>query len=139
MPIEHREYAYSLKDVMKNDFRYAWDQKELWEIAKNKKVQSYDIKDVKHWIYNQCWSDKNNCFISPYQVLIQSKKYPNHLKRIKNANLKYPLIVQEDKYDKYGTILDGNHRFAKIILNKKRKVKFVYFTTKELNKLKIKM
>ena len=45
----------------------------------------------------------------------------------------------EDKYDKYGGILDGNHRFAKMIQQNKRKVKIVYFTKKELDKLKIKM
>jgi len=36
-------------------------------------------------------------------------------------------------------ILDGNHRFAKMIQQNKRKVKIVYFTKKELDKLKIKM
>ena len=45
----------------------------------------------------------------------------------------------EDKYDKYGSILDGNHRFAKMIKQNKRVVPIVYFTKKELDKLKIKM
>ena len=66
-----------------------------------------------------------------------AEKFPEHMKRIKKADLKYPLIVIPDKYDKYGGILDGNHRFGKIILENKREVKFVYFTRKELEKIKI--
>lgn len=45
----------------------------------------------------------------------------------------------EDAFDKFGTILDGNHRFAKLLINKKRTIKVVYFSKKELDKLKIKM
>lgn len=136
--IEHRTYAYDLKDVMNNRFDYAWDQEQLWKIAKNKKVITYNMNDVKHWVYSPCWSEKK-CFISIFQVLNQPKIFYEHMKRIKNANIKYPLIVTENECDKYGGILDGNHRFANMILNKKRKVKIVYFTKKELEKLKVKL
>lgn len=27
---EHRSYAFLLKDVMKNNFNYVYDQEELW-------------------------------------------------------------------------------------------------------------
>lgn len=133
-----RSYAYLLEDLMKNNFTYAWNQEELWKIAKNKKVIKYKMRDIKHWIYSQCWS-KKDCYISIFQVLQQPSKFPEHIKRIKNADLKYPLIVMEDKYDKFGSILDGNHRFAKLITHNKRIVPIVYFTKKELNKLKIKL
>ena len=69
---------------------------------------------------------------------LQIKLY-QHIRRIKNADLKYPLIVIENKYDKYGEILDGNHRFSKMILENKKVVPIVYFTKKELDKLKIKI
>jgi len=136
--IEHRNYAYLLEDVIKNNFTYAWDQEELWEIAKTKKVIKYKMKDVKHWVYNQCWS-KKDCYMSIFQVFQEPHKFPEHNERIKNADLKYPLIVMEDKYDKYGRILDGNHRFAKMIKENKRIIPIVYFTKKELDKLKIKL
>jgi disulfide oxidoreductase YuzD len=135
---ESRSYAYLTEDVMREDFRYAWQQEDLWDLAKTKKVIKYKMNDIKHWVYNPCWS-KKECFVSIFQVLMQPKKFPEHIKRIKNADLKYPLIVLEDKYDKYGTILDGNHRFAKMIKENKRVVPIVYFTRKELNKLRIKM
>tara|TARA_Y100001958_G_C21084544_1_gene439739 strand:- start:220 stop:636 length:417 start_codon:yes stop_codon:yes gene_type:complete len=135
---ETRQYAYLTEDVMKEDFRYAWKQEDLWELAKTKKVIKYKMNDVKHWVYNQSWS-KKDCFVSIFQVLMQPKKFPEYVKRINKANLQYPLIVMENKFDKYGSILDGNHRFAKMIIEKKRVVPIVYFTRKELNKLRIKM
>ena len=133
-----KNYSYLLEDVMKNNFKYAWDPEELWKIAKNKKVIKYKMKDVKHWVYSQCWS-KKDCYISIFQVLQQPSKFPEHIKRIRNADLEYPLIVIEDKYDKYGSILDGNHRFAKMIMNNKRIIPIIYFTQRELKKLKIKL
>ena len=135
---ESRNYAYLLEDVMKNNLTHAWNQEELWKIAKNKKVIKYKMNDVKHWVYRQCWSEKDS-YISIFQVLQQPLKFPKHIRRIKNADLKHPLIVIEDKYDKYGEILDGNHRFSKMILENKKLVPIVYFTKKELDKLKIKI
>lgn len=48
------------------------------------------------------------------------------------ANLQYPLIVIEDEFDKYGTILDDNHRFAKLILQYAEKVRVQYIRKDEL-------
>jgi len=136
MENETRNYAYDLKDVILGNFQYAWDQEQLWEIAKNKKVFKIDLRDVKHWIYYPCWSE-NDCYLSIFQVLLQKDKFPDHIDRINKADTKYPLIVTEDPFDKFGTILDGNHRFAKLIQQRKKKIKIIYFTRKELDKLKI--
>jgi len=138
MPKESRNYGFLLEDVMKDNFKYGYKPEDLWEAAKKKKVIKYNMNDVKHWVYGPCWS-KGDCFISIYQVLMQPKKFPEHISRIKKADTKYPLIVIEDKYDKYGGILDGNHRFAKMVLQNKKKIPIVYFTKDELNKLKIKL
>ena len=35
---ESRNYAYLLEDVMKNNLTHAWNQEELWKIAKNNQV-----------------------------------------------------------------------------------------------------
>ena len=61
------------------------------------------------------------------------------MKRIKKADLKYPLIIMEDPYDKKGSILDGNHRFAKAIMEERNNIEVYYFTKKELEKMKIKL
>ena len=115
---EHRNYAYLLQDVMKNNFKYGYDQEELWKYVENKKTKTYKMNDVKHWVYNPCWSydlDNKTCFYSIFQVYLQKSKFKEDMKRIKKADISYPIIVIEDKYDKYGSILDGNHRFAKLV------------------------
>ena len=77
------DFKYDMENgFLRNNFTYAWDQEELWKIAKNKKVIKYKMKDVKHWIYNQCWS-KKDCYISIFQVFQQPHKFPKHIKRIK--------------------------------------------------------
>jgi hypothetical protein len=135
---ETSSYAYLIEDVMKGNFKYAWKPEKLWKLAKTKKIIKYKMNDVKHWVYNPCWS-KGGYFVSIYQVLMQQKKFPDHMDRISNAKIKYPLICIEDDYDKNGSILDGNHRFAKMILEKRKIVNVVYFTKEELKKIRIKM
>ena len=53
---------------------------------------------------------------------MQKGKFKKDIKRIKKSDTKYPLIVIENEFDSYGIILDGNHRFAKLILNNSKKV-----------------
>jgi disulfide oxidoreductase YuzD len=138
---EHRNIAYLLEDVMKNKYNRGFYQEDLWEYVENKKIFELNIKDVKHWIYKPCWSyiiNNRECFYSIYQVLMQKNKFKEDIKRIKKADTKYPLIIIEDEFDKYGTILDGNHRFAKLLINNSNKVKFKFISRKELDKIIIK-
>jgi disulfide oxidoreductase YuzD len=76
-------------------------------------------------------------FLFYYQVLMQKGKFKEDIKRIKKANTSYPLIVIENEFDSYGGILDGNHRFAKLIMNNSKKVKFKFISRKELDKLMV--
>jgi hypothetical protein len=140
---EHKSrcMAYLLKDVIQNKFNRAFYQEDLWKYVENKKTKEYNMKDVKHWVYKPCWSyNKNNdeCFYSIYQVLLQKERFKTDMKRINSADISYPLIVIEDEFDSYGSILDGNHRFAKLILNNAKKIKIKFITMKELNKLMVK-
>ena len=139
---EHRCYAMLLSDVMQNNFNYGYDQEELWKYVENKKTKTYKINDVKHWVYNPCWSydlDKRTCFYSIFQVLNQKSKFKEDMKRIKKADVSYPIIVIEDEYDKYGSILDGNHRFAKLIMDNAKLVKYKFISKKTLEKFRIKL
>ena len=124
-----------LEDVMKGDYRYGWDPEDLWKFVEDKKTITYKTNDVKHWIYMPCWSHYD-CFISIFQTIKQPQNFPDHIQRIKKSKLDYPLIIVEDKYDKFGTILDGNHRFAKIIKTNKKTFKVKYVKLKDIKKLK---
>ena len=68
--------------------------------------------------------DKRTCFYSIFQVLNQKSKFKKDMKQIKKADISYPIIVIEDEYDKYGSILDGNHRFAKLVMDNAKLVKY---------------
>uniref|UniRef100_A0A6C0EU50 Uncharacterized protein n=1 Tax=viral metagenome TaxID=1070528 RepID=A0A6C0EU50_9ZZZZ len=75
--------------------------------------------------YN-CW--ENN--VKPLDVMndIKNVKYKEEVKRIKNAEIKYPIIV-----DLNYNIIDGMHRYVRHILEKKEKIN-VYIFNKNIMK-----
>lgn len=104
---KHRTLAYLLEDVMKNKFNWAFCQEDLWKYVENKQTKEYDMKDVKHWVYAPCWSyniNNTECFYSIYQVLMQKGHFKEDMKRIKKADISYPLIVTENDFDDNGSI-----------------------------------
>lgn len=63
--------------------------------------------------------------------LSKLRKHPDHLKRIKEANLECPIHVYKN------VIIDGNHRFIKAVLNKIKTIKVIHVTRQILQKCKI--
>jgi hypothetical protein len=76
--------------------------------------------------YN-CW--KNN--VRPIDVLndIKNEKYKDEVFRIKNANIKYPIII-----DSNYNILDGVHRYVKHIIENKKTINVYIFDKKLMKK-----
>ena len=71
------------------------------------------------------WGDpKINLFYSAKQVLENPKKYKDEIKRINEANLKYPIIVYNNN------IVDGVHRLTKSCLLNKKTIKAYIFDDK---------
>jgi disulfide oxidoreductase YuzD len=141
--------AHLLKDVFSGNFSCGIRDSDLWQYVYSSphtttKIRQYKLKDVSHWIYQPCWSyidsDQQECFISIYQVLIQPNRFKDHITRINHSDPSYPIIVVEDDYDSYGVILDGNHRFAKLLttsINPNEVYIDVYYLTNEdLNKIR---
>jgi len=124
---------------MQQKFDRGFYQEEVWAYlsCNETPVVTYNMEDVKHWVYAPCWSHTiggQECFLSIYQVLIQSEMFPEHMERIKGADLRYPLVIVEDEFDKYGVILDGNHRFAKSLILGKKSVNIQRIEKDELTK-----
>ena len=109
----------------------------------NKKVYSVDlmlayINIVKPHIYkiklnklnydmdNKCWDDRKT---SVNDVLKNPKKYKYDYDNINNADLKYPIIINNK-----GLIYDGVHRYSKSKLLNKKIIKVYIFDDKLLNK-----
>ena len=73
--------------------------------------------------------------ISPMMVIKYPKKYKHHYKRILDANLKYPIILSEQKGGRI--ILDGYHRLTKAYIHKLKKIKTHVLSKKVLKKFKL--
>ena len=95
------------------------------------KSKSLKIKDLEHMLHQNTWGNPNGLQITPMKVLENPKKYKDHMRRIKQADLKYPIIV----YDKF--VIDGVHRLTKAYLEKKKIIKATVFTKDLLQKFKI--
>jgi ParB-like chromosome segregation protein Spo0J len=67
---------------------------------------------------------------------MQKSKFKKEMNHIRKVDTSFPIIVIEDEFDKYGSILDGNHRFAKLLLTNSKKVKCKFISKKELDKIK---
>jgi hypothetical protein len=50
------------------------------------------------------------------------KKFVSHMKAVMDADLEYPIILDEDGY-----VMDGRHRIAKALFEGKETIKYVRF------------
>jgi len=94
-------------------------------IYKPKKVK-LPIDNLKFNLEYNSWANH----VRPIDVLndMKNKKYKEEVSRIKNADIKYPIIV-----DSNYIILDGVHRYLKQIIENKKTVS-VYIFDKQLMK-----
>ena len=70
-----------------------------------------------------------NIKFSPNAVLANPRKYRKDYDRIKNANLKYPIIMDQDD-----NIIDGVHRLSKAVLLNKKYINAYIFDKKLMKK-----
>ena len=86
-----------------------------------------NVDDLKFNLDYNCWA--NN--VRPIDVLndMKNKKYKDELTRIKNANIKYPIIL-----DSNYKILDGYHRYVKHIIENKKTINVYIFDKKLMKK-----
>jgi hypothetical protein len=81
----------------------------------------------------KAWGDPiQEIHYSPMDVLKTPKKYKDEIKRIKNADLRYPIIITSNN-----NIVDGVHRLTKAYLNKNKKIKVYKFMAKDMSKFLI--
>lgn len=85
-----------------------YDVPTLIQFCQEKKYRSFDMPLAGICFENLPFNISN--FLS----------FCNHIKRVNNTNLDYPIII-----DNYGYVADGWHRIAKAILLGKRTIKAV--------------
>lgn len=91
--------------IVNND---KYDVSNLIRFCQEKKYQPFDMPLAGICFENLPFSISN--FIS----------FCNHIKRVNNTDLNYPIII-----DNYGYVADGWHRIAKAILLGKRTIKAI--------------
>jgi disulfide oxidoreductase YuzD len=92
----------------------------------NPKKVKLNLDDLKFNLEYNSWANQ----VRPIDVLndMNNKKYKEESLRIKNADTKYPIIV-----DSNYVILDGVHRYIKNIIENKKTIQ-VYIFDKKLMK-----
>ena len=98
------------------------------------KAQNIEVKKLIKNLEFDGWGDpEKNIHYSPLDVLEDptNKKYMDDIKRIENADLKYPIIV----YNNF--VVDGVHRLTKSYLLKKKNIKAYVFSSALMNKFLI--
>ena len=102
-----------------------------------KPTSKYIEIDTLQKILNfDCWGNcTKNIKYSPMDVLANPNKkmYKKEIERINNANLKFPIIIEENGHH----IVDGVHRLVKASLHKNTKIKAYIFSKEEMKKFLI--
>lgn len=89
-----------------------------------------DTSDYLQHLKAKCWRKNGNKY-SPIEVFNNPSFYEYDVNKIKNADLKYPIIIHN------GNIVDGMHRLSKAYLNKQRDLKAYIFNDSLMKKFLI--
>lgn len=93
------------------------------------KYKNLKVNDLLYTLEFKGWGDPSkNIFYSAFDVLAKPDKYSDEIKRIKNADLKYPIIIAN------GFVVDGVHRLTKAYLNKNETIRAYIFNKNEMKK-----
>jgi hypothetical protein len=89
---------------------------------------------LEYCMHIKSWNDRGllSSSFSAQDVLDNPKKYEQDFERIKNANLKYPIIIWNRANGHY--VVDGIHRIAKAIGLKRKKINAYIFDEVLMNK-----
>ena len=112
-----------------SDNKYAYSTALMFayiNLYKPKKT-NLNLDELKFNLEYNCWA--NN--IRPIDVIedLKNPKYKDEVIRIKNANIKYPIIL-----DSNYNILDGFHRYVKHIIENKKNIDVYIFDKKIIKK-----
>jgi hypothetical protein len=116
-----------MKPIIENvyiDGAKEYDVKRLWSLVKNREPKRHRVLNYDFLFDAKVW------YKTPKEII--KNKRGSHWNRIKNANLKYPIIVDED-----GHVVDGCHRWCKALIAKRKTIRVHIVTKKDLRKAQI--
>ena len=112
-----------------SDDKYKYSTALMFAYINLQKPKKIKIK-TSQLLFNldlHCW--ENN--IKPSDVIscLKNDKYKDEIKRIKESNTTYPIIVDSSLF-----IIDGMHRFVKSVINNKKTIDAYMFDKKIMEK-----
>jgi hypothetical protein len=113
-----------------NKFIYCVDMMLSYLDNNDHPISKIKIQKYQDVLYYPGWGDplKNNNY-SPMDVLKSPKKYADDYKRIQDADLSYPIIVNYNN-----NIVDGIHRLTKAYIQNIKTLDAYIFDKKLMNK-----
>jgi len=105
-----------IKDV---GFDFWWDSEKVWDLSVP--VTEINIADLDWHLDYPFWGENGFKYnLKPADVINFPDKHNFEYKRIMKADLYYPIDIMENKGR--WLILDGLHRLAKAVINKKERI-----------------
>ena len=99
----------------------------LWGLVSRRTPKRRRIEPLEWHLKEKVWS------MRPIDVVRNRKKHSRHWNRIKNADLSYPILLNED-----GVIVDGCHRLCKAHMMNRATVLVHEVSRKDLRKAEMK-
>ncbi len=98
---------HKTENQMSNIGRHHWSVSRLFELSKDLPIMEIDLDHLNVWHNFE---------------KITMRKFIMHMDAIMNADLNYPIILDED-----GEIMDGRHRLMKAMFLRHKTIKAVRF------------
>lgn len=106
--IDHSKLSQNKYSEWINDVKYVWDVPTLIEHAKDNKYEEFDLPLAGISFDYLPWK------------MLDVIDYAKHYKRVKKANLDYPILLTDR-----GVICDGWHRICKALVEGRETIKAI--------------
>ena len=103
-----------------------YDVEKLWARAQSLPTEEIPPASLEWQLDEPCWNEESSPGLTPRMVIASPATYPDHSRRIRDADLSYPVLLVKRKYpDERGdyVVADGMHRLARIVTEGKPTMK----------------
>lgn len=111
------DFADLPKEIQERGFDFHWDNQKVWSLKVP--IEEISTSELEHMLDLPFWRDDNK---TPRQIMNDIDAYPNRQQRVMNADTSYPLDIMKNVQGEY-IMLDGLHRFVKLLMNGEKKVR----------------
>lgn len=116
-----RDYNDLPKEIQEEGMDFHWDNQKMWSL--DIPIEEMDVGKLEWQLDLPFWDHAGSKYnLCPRDVLKNIEAYPDHKKRVLNADITHPIDIMENQNGKL-EILDGVHRLVRLILEGSEKVK----------------